>query len=341
VLGVGVLHREFTAYGAGALVILDVLGLIGRADWRSRAAATARHWTLAAVAFVATRSAAAALQPFASGLGPGTRGDDPDLVAATVETLGGRLCFDPASWGTRASALVTDHLPRLVGGVGAPLRDYGVLTGVFSGQTGLGLWVGALTVAGLGSGAWHWWSHRRTGTSGVMAHLGGYLVIVGLISTVVYGFATCSDIRVETLRYNLLAVMIPVGAVIMALQAWRYAAVRAGLAAAVALWCVLNTLDVLALTREYRSRPPADQRQVVANALVERGVRVARAPFRSAYHVTFLAREQVRIAAIDYGRIKAYAAEAAREQAPTLADGPCTGGQALPSGQFLCPSPLP
>lgn len=392
ILGVGVLHREFTAYGAAALLVMDALGLTGAprlvrdAAWRVRATQVAERWGIAGMAFLAVRSVAGALRPFANGLGPGTRGDDPVLVATVVDTLGGRICIDPSTWADRSRLLVVDHLPRLVGGTPAPLADYGVHTGVYSGLPGLGPWVAAITAAGLLAGAWHWFAmsratrpsrlfqglgnsrshvegrlpvpdaapappdtrrlvpdapHLPTPDSRLpthdVTHVGSYLVLVGLISTLVYGFLTCSSIRVETMRYNLLGVMIPVGALVMALQAWRAGVVRAGLGAAVALWCVLNTSDVIALTREYAERQPLDRRQALADALEERGVTIAWAQFRNAYHTTFLAGERVRVSASDFVRIQVYADEAARAGAPTLSEAPCEGGQALVPGVFLCP----
>ena len=99
----------------------------------------------------------------------------------------------------------------------------------------------------------------------------------------------------------------PVGALVMALQVWTAPPARAGLGAAVALWCVFNTSDVIALAREYSGQPPTDQRRAVADALVDRGIEVAWSPFRTAYHVTFLASERVRVSASDFSRIRAYA----------------------------------
>ncbi|MDH4065152.1 MAG: hypothetical protein OEW19_12185, partial [Acidobacteriota bacterium] len=307
----------------------------------ARARDVANRWAVTALAVLAVRSVAAILQPFASGLGPGTHGDDPLLVATVVDTFGGRICVDPATWPARASLLVGDHLPRLVGGTPAALRDYGVLTGVFSGQGGLGPWVAGLTAVGLGAGAWHWLTARRqTHGTGLpvrpTSHLGGYLVLVGLISTLVYGFATCSDIKVETLRYNLLGVMIPVGALVMALQVGRAPAVRAGIGAAVVLWCALNASDVLALTRESAQAPFPDRRQALADELERRGVTVAWSRYGTAYHVTFLSRERVRISANDFSRIKSYFDEASASGAPTIVETRCEGGDPIQPGLFLC-----
>ena len=340
ILGFGMLHREFVVYGAVALLIMDALGALSSGAVTTQAGAVARRWAVAGIAFVAVRGVASVLQPFANGLGPGTSGDDSVLFSTVVDTIGGRVCFEPAAWPMRADLLLTDHLPRLIGGVPASLRDYGILSGVFSGVSGLGSWVGTLTLIGLASGMWHWFAVRRRPASaaaaGEMAHIGGYLVLVGLISTVVYGFATCSDVKVETLRYNLLGVLIPVGALVMALQTWTLTTVRAGLGAAVALWCALNTEDIIALTREYRTHPPFDQRQAEADDLERRGIPISWSRFRNAYHVTFLAQERVRVSANDFARIRSYFDEARQAEAPTLAEQPCAGGEALPSGIFLC-----
>jgi len=99
---------------------------------------------------------------------------------------------------------------------------------------------------------------------------------------------------------------------------------------------VLNTLDVVALAREYRSHPPADLRQVATNDLERRGTFIARSRLRDAYHITFLAQERVRISATDFSRIQAYADEASRTDAPMLSERSCDGGQALHYCWFIC-----
>jgi hypothetical protein len=336
-LGIGMLHRELTAYGAVALLAMDAATVLTTTDRRAAVADRARHWTLAAVAWSAVQALARSLQPFASAWGPGTHGDDVWAVMPAVDTLGGGWCFGPETWADRTHLLLTDHLPRIVGGIGAPLRDYGVLSGVYSGHPAVGTWAGVLTAAGLAGGGWHWWVRRRSPGAESMPHIGGYLLLVGVISTLVYGFATCGAIRIETLRDNLLGVFIPVGALVMGLQMWPQPLVRAGFGVAVALWCSLNMLDVLALLREYRTDPPVDSRQVLADDLVARGVTSAKAPLRTAYHVTFLAAERVRIAATDFSRIRTYAEEADRTLAPSISDLPCERGTALTGGHYLCP----
>jgi hypothetical protein len=313
---------------------METVALLWSAPAEGRAAsrsALLTRWTTIGVLVVATRALAAAVEPYANALGPGTRGDDPGLLRATVDTLGGRLCFAPAEWPARASLLVFDHLPRVVGGVPAPLSDYGVLTGVFAGRRGLGMWVAALIALGLAAGTA---GARRSGRPAL--GFPTYLVLVGAISTLVYGFATCSSIQVATLRYNLLAVYVPVGALLMALRAWPAPAARAGVGAAVVLWCALNALDVVALGREYLVDPPADRRQALATALQRRGVTSARAPYRAAYHLSFLSRERVRVSAYDFLRVREYEDEAARSGAPTIGETFCEGGEMIVPGAYLC-----
>ena len=335
-LGVGVLHREFTAYGAAALLVMDALAVASHQDRRGRLRERLRHWALAGVIFVAVRVVAASLEPFASTMGPGTTAEDRALLTARAGTMRDRLCFVPDTWDTRVPQLLGDHLPRLVGGKAAPLQDYRVLSGVYSGREGLQLWVAAITLTGLASGAWHWWSVRRRGREAPLSHFGAYLVLVGAISTVVYGFWACTRINVDTMRYNLLGVWVPVGALVMAVQTWRQPPVRAGFAAAVVFWCLLNALDVVALIQEYRHHPPTDRRLQLAQTLEDRGLTIVRSRFGTAYHVSFLAQERVRMTPTSYIRIRAYEEEANRSHAPMIADEPCPGGEALPNGQFLC-----
>ncbi len=336
VIGIGALHREFAMYGVAALLILEALDTLGAPARVNRLSDAARRWTMAGLAAMAVVSVASIAHPFASAMGPGTSGDDARLLAIATDPVGGRLCFDPSLWPERTRLLWTDHLPRIVGGTPAALREYGVLTGVFAGRTGVGAWVLAITLFGLASGVRLLWPVRNLRESAASPRLGFYLVLVGLISTVVYGFATCSDIRVATMRYNLLGVLVPVGALVLAFQAWRTPAVRAGLSAAVVLWCTFNALDVAALTREYMRQPLVDDRRVVTEELEARGVTTAWAAFRDAYHITFMTKERVRVSANDYIRITAYADEARAAGAPTLTERSCENGVPV-AGMRLCP----
>ncbi len=347
ILGVGSLHREFVLYGAAALVAMD-LGRMALARPRTSAGMRhfVEHWTVVVVAVLGVHAIAASVAPFASALGPGTTGADPAVASWAADPVAGRLCIDPSLWPDRATTLVADHLPRLVGGMPAALQEYGVLSGVFSGRTGMGAWVAALIGVCLAGGIWRARSDAAARQSGSdsegppAAHWAAfpiYLLLIGLISTVVYGFMVCSAIHVMTLRYNLLAVLVPVAALMVGLRAFTSPPIRAGIAAAVVLWCALNLSDVLALAAEYLDHPPPDRRQAIATMLQDKGIDVAWSNHRNAYHLSFISGERLRVSANDLIRIMEYWEDARRAQAPTISERECEGGSELVPGLLLCP----
>ena len=232
-LGIGVLHREFTAYGAAALLMMDALGLATHPD---------RTALAPAIACGTGRSSALLSSPYAS------RGGRPSAVrqhdwareprptiarcwprrrarwpagSASSRTLGhSRAAADrrsPAASGRRQGRAAAG-LRR------ADRRLLGPGRAVACGS-------GAITLAGLAAGGWHWWRRQNRRRRGADVRTSGDIsLLVGTISTLVYGFAACTRIGPETLRYNLLGVWIPVGALVMAVQTWRQPAVRAGFA---------------------------------------------------------------------------------------------------------------
>lgn len=332
-LGFASAHREFAASGAAAIFILDVVRGVSRAPGGAISPSLPVRWTIIAIMAIAVRAVIDSLEPFASALGPGTRGNDVSMMVLSFDPVGARLCFEPDRWAPRAGRLVAEHLPQLVGGLPGGLFEYGLRTSVPTGFAGVAPLVAVLTLAGLASGLVPPRPER--------ALFGWYLILVGMISTIVYTFAVCSPIQVDTIRYNLLAFMTPAGALVLGLSrpvdGWRSAASRAGFIAVTSLWCILNASDMAAVAREYLERPPFDQRQAIVEELERRGVDSAWGEYRFAYHLTFLSGERVRVSANDYARVKAYFEEAAAKKAPTISTRPCAGGDALIPGTYLCP----
>lgn len=329
VLGIGVLHREFTIFAGVALVLLDTIA--GRLwTWPG-----ARHWAVVAIGAASVRAAATAVQPFASASGPGTTGDSATLAFTNADALAARVCLDPSRWPERLPQVLDIHWPQLVGAYVGPLSDFGVHTSTTQGHAAVGWLVAALVAAGLVAGL-----TRRRGAHQTPAQdvgLGWYLIVVGALSTAVYALVTCSPISVLSLRYNLLGLMIPVGAIVLALDRWRTPKSVAAVAVAVCLWAALNLADVLSVTTEYRRSPPLDLRLATAEALVARGIPVAWADFRIAYHVTFLSGERVRVAAINSPRIEEYAVAAQAPGTPFVLATRCAGGDEIVTGVYLCP----
>ncbi|MEZ5289054.1 MAG: hypothetical protein R2712_30480 [Vicinamibacterales bacterium] len=69
-LGVGVLHREFTAYGAAALLLMDAAAALAAPDRRAAVHDAARRWTVTALVVIAVRTLAATLQPLPTASAP-------------------------------------------------------------------------------------------------------------------------------------------------------------------------------------------------------------------------------------------------------------------------------
>ncbi len=140
--------------------------------------------------------------------------------------------------------------------------------------------------------------------------LPGYLLSVGLISIAAYWLAACAQISVDSLRYDLLALLVPVGALLTGLRvsgrAWR-----AGVATATVLWVVLSADDYRALAGEVRSERWPDHRGEVMRVLLDRNLPVLWGEFRLAYVVSFRSGERIKVAATNFHRIDEYARLAA------------------------------
>lgn len=334
ILGFGVLHREFTAYAAAAMLVLHAL------EGRLWSRTGLQHWALVAIGATAMTTLVHALKPFASVFGPGSSGDTGQFAQSSLEAVSTRLCFAPALWPARVEAVLFEHLPMLYGGATAPVAALGVRSEAMAGRPPVMFVVLTIVFVGVASGVWT--ALRRGSRSGGKSsrsheQLGWYLLLVGLASTGVYTLASCANIGVLSLRYNLLALMIPVGALVLAMGVRNNAALRGLMAVAVTLWGGANLSDIVAVTREYQHAEPADVRQIAADVLVARGVPVAWSDFRMAYHITFLADERVRVAALDSSRIYEYALAAQRPGTPTIAHGSCPGGGEIAFGIYLCP----
>jgi hypothetical protein len=334
VLGLASAHREFAVYGAAAIFLLDVACGVGARPAADAAPPTPlpARWAIIAVLAIAVRTVIGSVEPFANALGPGSHGNDVMMSGLQADPVGARMCFAPERWAPRAWLLFSQHLPHLVGGMPGQLLEYGVRTAEPAGYAGVAPLVAVMTAAGAASGAA---APRRTG-----AVFGWYLILVGLISTAVYGFAVCSPIIVGTLRYNLLGVMVPTGALVLGLSypvtSTFTPAVRAGFVATTILWSTLNASDIGGVVREYLHRPPEDLRQGLVAEMERRKIFIAWSEYRFAYHLSFISGERVRVSANDYVRVKAYYEEAAATRAPTIGTTACSGGETLISGVYAC-----
>ena len=336
VLGLAAAQREFAFYGAAALLLLELRR--GRL-WTP---ASIRHWASAAVGVVAARALLEALRPFAPMFGPGTiaRESVTDIQFATL--VGAQFCADPTRWPSRLGDLLHQHLPLAFGGAPGPLADFAVNTAVLQGTPGLHLWVGATTVVALAVAAAI--TVRReplplppAAPAVPGGEAGAYYLLTGLASLAVYWLIACSRVTVESFRYDLLVVLVPVGALALGLRAARGVPLQAGLAAAAVLAAVLNLADMTALGTEVLEDRRPDHRRQAARVLEARGIQVLWGEFRIAYPISFFTQERVRVAATGFHKIDAYAEEAKAAGARVIQTVPCPGGEEIAPGVHLCP----
>jgi hypothetical protein len=328
-------HRELSLYPLAALIGLEVM----RGAWRSRA--VIERWAIAALLVAAVQTALVAVRPFAAMFGPGTMARPVDVELTSASLLRGHMCLGLDRWGARGTQIASEHLPIMAGGLPGPLQIVGVSTGMGQGNPGAFPWVVALVAAGLVAG----FSARRTpaaaerpggGDAVPEAWLPWFLLASGAISTLVYGFVSCAQITPNTLRYDLLIVCVPAGAVLAGLRHHR-PAVRAGLVTAMLVWIAPQADDYRALGAEVASGRWPDHRGRAVAMLEARGLTALWGDFRLAYVLTFRAAERITVASTDSQRIDVYADRARAAQAPSVQTGACAAGEQIVPGVWLCP----
>ena len=336
-LGVFTAHREFALLAAAAIGVLDL--------WHRRTTLLPliRHWTIAAACLVAAQLAVGALRPHGDMYGPGSAPREAFLNLSARDAIAAQLCITPSTWPDRGRELVASHLPLMAGGVPGPMLDVTVSSGMGHGNPGLAPWVLVLIVAGLiggGIAARRPRAPRMDPSAIPGAAFPGYLVAVGLLSTLVYAFVACSQLTQATLRYDLLLLFLPAGAVLAGLR-WPVPAARAGLVTATMLWAGPNLSDYLALAHEISTGRWPDHRGEAVRALEARGHDTLWGDYRLAYVLSFRSHERLKVASLTVHRVDEYARLAAARDVPLVKQGLCAGGEEFVTGIWLCPPPAP
>ncbi len=336
-LGLCVVHREFSLYAALALGLLGI--------WRGRGMSRplVQYWATPAILVALSLTAVQMVRPYGAMFGPGTRAETRALDLSVRTAVTSQLCVTPSTWPVRAHALLAEHLPFIVGGAPGPMTEAGVNSGMGQGNPGVAVWVLGLVAAGIAAGLTA--RQRQPQPDGQQDRIPGtwlpaYLLVVGAVSTLVYGFATCSNITPLTLRYNLLFVFVPAGALAAGLTS-PHRSLRAGLATATIMWTMLSVGDYGALAREIRRGQWPDHRGDAVRALERRGLTTLWGDYRLSYLLSFRSQERLIVAPVDVHRIDEYARRAAARPVPLVTYNTCVGGEVLVPGIWLCPTPEP
>jgi hypothetical protein len=328
VAAVGVKNREFVLYAIAALLFLDVLRDRSPAFWRPRIASV--------VSFAVTSAVIDTLMRFSTPLGPGT------TIAALGETGGNMakavstLCLVPGLIRQDVATVVGELLPFQYGlrppAANAPAQ------GGFATVDATWLWpvLGATLIFATTRGLWR---ARRLGASPV-TWLGLYLILTGLQAVMVYATTRCGNVGYANLRYTLLAVLIPSGAIALALDRENRRFIQAGIAGVCGVWIVVCLAGYVRSFQDYVKDSSGRTYAQLAAYLEANGVRYIVTDYWTGYHVAFLTGERVRaLTGFDRVREHALAVAANADDAVRvfrLRDGTCSGGVDV-GGFIVCP----
>lgn len=329
VLGIGFLNREFTIYGALALVALDAIAR--QLFTRDALTRYATAFVTAAIIWVLFLI----LRQFSSPAGPGTTlGDLHERLAGNnLIQVAERLCLDAGAMIAGAGRILTVHWPELFGLERQPLIDFGIESRLGQGLTG-SAWllvpVALLPAVRL--------LLRRTPGSGPNPGFPRYLMIVAGLSVAGYLVGRCGVVDFYTMRYELLSILGAVGLAARYLQIERARSVLAGWGICCAAIFSIAAAGHARLLAEYVTAPPTALKQELIEALETRGVRYAYADYWTAYYVTFMTRERIVVTATEIPRIKSYdrLVAAHRDEAILVSRRPCPAGESLTPAFWAC-----
>jgi hypothetical protein len=316
VIGVGVLHREFTAYAVSALLAVELVqGRLGREGLR--------RWAATALVALSVWHAVQALVPHASAHGPGTSYADLQTTTHAGE-IAGRFCWNEGQVLDRVRALISVQLPEMFAARRQPVVRIGIIANAWQGVDGA--WPALVMIAAAVFARTVWLG--ALGASRQAFPLCSYLGLVGLQSIVMYA-VMCGQRSHLTMRYMLLGLLLPVALFAVHLAVERRTLWRGVTLLTVVLWAGISGVAHVALWREYLLTPPPADYRALTDHLVNQGIRHARAPFWDAYHVTFLSGERVRVASSDLVRIREYGwqFELNRQSSVLLLTRPCDGSR--------------
>ncbi len=347
VLGVGFLQREFTIYGATALLLIEA------AQRTLFTRESARRYATALASAAAVWVIVLVLRHFSSAAGPGTSMADlsNQLAANNLLQLTDRLCLDGRAIAAGAGQLFTTHWPELFGLEPQPLTDFGIESAVTQGVAGaawllvpifaipVGRWAMGGGRGAMDDGRWamdegRWAMGDGRGAMDVCV----YLVVVALLSLIGYLVGRCGLIDSHTMRYELLSPLGAAGLSAAFLRSRPPRPLAAGWAACAGVIFALSLSSHARLVTEYLTRRPVPAKMELVHALEARGVRYAYADYWTAYYVTFLTRERIIVAADAVVKIRTHnrLVDAHRGEAIRISRTPCPGGSALTGAFWEC-----
>jgi hypothetical protein len=278
---VAVKNREFALYAVTALLLVDVL--------RDRSATFWRRRLVTLVAFALTWSAVEMLRLHSSAIGPGTSvamlgGGDNMAVAANA------MCIVPSMMPRDLWVTATELLPYQFGITMDP-RSTARAYGVWPFQAP---WLWAPVVAVLAFGVVRGLARARRDGPTSMTWFGLYLVLVGSQAVVVYALTRCGHTSPYTLRYTLLSLLIPAGALALGLERESRTGIRWLMIGVVSAWIAVCAMDHGTLVYALAKADTRGSYRQLTNYLEGQGIQFIQADYRTGYQVAFLSGERIK-----------------------------------------------
>ncbi len=333
-LAIGFRNREFTLYAVPVLLAIDLFtGELNRAR--------VREWLMSLAMFFAVWESIEALKPFADLSGPGTRGQ---LLGGFSGSQVANLT-DRFNW--QSGALI-----ERIGRMGGELTAW--FTGAGQIDSGLPVpdqswlvWAGGLGVL-LAAGRLIWLLVRPPaastsaasflhGVAAAVARTQFGLYILGVGTMAIAAFMAGRPAVHGYSRYALLGLLVPVGLTAALLRLDDRRMLRQFVTIVVVGWGALMIVDHAIILTTYLRHPPANPVRDVAERLVAQHIPVAEAGYWDAYAISFIAREQVRVASSDVVRIQEYQDRFfdRRSEAILVSEKACPGGERV-ARWYLC-----
>jgi hypothetical protein len=333
VLAFGVLQREFTVYGFGALLLLRLM------DRQAFRVSAIRPALAGLLAFCATWQAIYVLKHFSSIAGPGTSARWAPLEAsANLAALAGRVCVDLGQILPGLARLGTTHLADLLGAADRDMAAFTINSEIHQGAPWLWPVLGPALGAGLIRFLWLSFRGGRRPWSG-RAEFPSFLLVVGLQSVLLYAVLRCGQLGTAEMRYSLLGVFGAVGvaAGLLALEPSRR--LRGFTIGLVLVWGLVTATAHGRLAAQYAFDPPPNDRQALVDALLEKGVSYAYADFWEAYFVSFMTRERIIVASTSFVFIDEYQwlVDRRSDEAVRIERQPCPDGTRVADWLYICP----
>jgi hypothetical protein len=336
-LGIGFLNREFTVYGAVALLLLDTFSK------RLFTRAVAVRYLVAFGTAAAVWILFLGLRQISSAAGPRTSMADLDarLAGNNLLQVAARLCLDARAIVAGIGAIFTSHWPTLFGVTPQPLTDFGIESAGRQGWPGAAWLLLPIVVIPAIRAAQIWTAavgRRASGFGRRTSDFPIYLMLVAALSLGGYLIGRCGIVDFYTMRYELLSVIGAVGLAGWYLSIERSRPLLGFWMAACTAVLVLSVTAHAGLLAEYVTRPPVAAKQGLIAALDARGIRYAYADYWTAYYVSFMTRERIVVAATEVTKVRDYdrIVESHRAEAVLISRRPCDGGERLTPLFWAC-----